>query len=315
MNLRSPVSPVALYLVAIPLTIAATSATAALFPFVQTGTPQNSFSVTALNALPSTELTKVRWTMLPLDKTIEVDELEVTFHTEPHDITVNTPTRLVWEILDVKTGQAAVLENKVHRTTTHAYAVRNDLRGDLVHIHPTNNANTPEWRDQLIARTSGEWKILLQTAYQGTVYNFLTPFPVSGASEEPKPIDLGRTKELGNWIVHTRVEPDPIRANEPSRFDFFVDAKQDSEPFQVSGKEDGGHNIIFSFENDPYIWNVHGDRSVENLAPEETGIIAQRLSDGIAPYSYIFTFPKPGIWLMHFEIQSRPAHFFLEVNQ
>lgn len=263
---------------------------------------------------PQTTFTQAKWANLLIAETVTIDELRVTLRTEPKDMITKTPTRLLWEVIDRQTGQPAALENGIHRTTMHTYAVRNDLRGELMHIHPTSAKQDGMWIDQIVPKTSGEWKLLMQTAYRGKVYNFLTPLAVSGEIKELEPIVFERTKKLENWLVRMKINPKTLRADEPARFDFFVDTKPGEAPFQLAGNDDGGHNIIFSRANDPYIWNIHGDRSVENLPAEETGVVAQRLSDGLAPYSYIFTFPKPGMWLMHFEIQSQPAHFFLEVQ-
>ena len=316
MNLHSPISPAALYALTIPFTIVATYATAALLPLIQPTVLQNNPPTIATPAtITQAPLTNVVWTNLYPNNTVYTDGLRVTLRTQPDTLITKTPTRFMWEIVDAQTGQPAALETGMHRTTMHSYAVRNDLRGELIHIHPISQKEDGVWTDQIVPRTTGEWKLLMQTVYRGKVYNFLTSFAVSGEPEELEPVDLNRTKKLGEWTVHLKTSPETPRANAAARFDFFVDPKPTGTPFQITGNDDGGHNIIFSRANDPYLWNIHGDRSVENLPPDETGIVAQRLLNGAAPYSYNFTFPKPGTWLIHFEIQSQPAHFFLEVNR
>ena len=116
-------------------------------------------------------------------------------------------------------------------------------------------------------------------------------------------------------LVKLAISTEPIRVNKATTFNWTVAEKDTGKQPQLQNKLDSGHNILIVHEDEPdYIWNLHGDRSVESISIQ-AGFPALRHPTTEDPFKYTFWFPKPGLWLLHFEIGSIPMRFWVEVKE
>jgi len=181
--------------------------------------------------------------------------------------------------------------------------------------------------------TAGEWAITAQLTNDGVIYLLTSVFDIynKNGTNEPmgegahtaeeikitgaRGIDFDRTIPLRQWNIEMVVEGgEPVRAGEPFTVEWIATAREgENESVPSGGTLDGGHNILMANITDPsLIWNTHGDRSAEPVS-HLVGIPTYRWPTKENPFKYTFALPKPGIWWIHFEIQSSPIHFFIEV--
>lgn len=276
--------------------------------------PEKAFQESTRNAAhPISPITRLRWHDLPHNATISVGEHQVRFSTDPAVAVPNQSVALLWDITDI-TGKSAELDTTIHSTAIHAYYILNDFVSDLVHIHPSRDQEKPSlWKDAATFSASGLWYLYMQFAKGDTVYNFVTPIEVAGSAHQDLTPDFSRVKTASGWEVKLSIEQEPVRANGPALFTFTVSSADKNSPREIQPDHlMTGHNVIIAEYGKPFLWNIHGDRSVEAVSAE-VRIPVERLDPTITPFAYRLSLPRPGLWLLRFEIQSQPVHFFVNV--
>lgn len=266
-----------------------------------------------LSKTKSPPLTSIVLEKANFDERVSLGDLHIKTWTEPKNIKPNEETQLFLEILD-SSGNPTPLDTSIHYTRIHTYAVRDDLGEDTLHLHPTETKpQSGIWKTFLTFPSSGLWHIVSQTAKDGTVHQITTSLNVEGKKPEFTP-DFSREKASDKWKVKLDVSKEPAKVGEPVKFSFSILPKEGIELPKLKGDIlDNGHNFILARQNDSFAWNQHGDSSVENVSVQ-AGIPVKRVPIEEEPLSHIVTFPKPGIWLLHFELQSKPIHFFVKVE-
>ena len=276
-----------------------------LFPEVQT-------QLTRVNAPP---LDYIKLIDADLNQKADFGSISVRVWTEPEKIETNKELELFLEILD-SNGKPTSLDTSIHYTHIHTYATRSDLGGDTIHLHPTETeSKSGKWRTLITFPSAGVWHLVNQIAKDKTAYQITSTFEVAGKPPQPFNPDFSRTKELDNWIVNLDISKEPPIVGEPVRFTFNLNPKPGADTPKLEGTIlDNGHNLILSSLGDSFVWNQHGDGSVEKIS-KQVNLPVKRVPKKEHPFSHIVTFPKPGVWLLHFELQDKPAHFFVNVEE
>ena len=249
---------------------------------------------------------------VPYDTTTNIEGMILSFRTEPEKLQIGVPIKLIWSITE-RNGQAISLDRSIHRLPMHAYISRNDLGDNIKHIHPEerNKNYNVLWDDVVEFSTGGFWNIVMQFSKDGTAYHITTPVFVDGKGLAEQLIGFEREKILGERIVRLNSNPEKILIDIPTTINFEIIGNNKVQPHEL----DGGHNIIFALQDSSFLWNMHGDRSVENISQVAGITIKRNTPTELAPFSYSVTFPKPGVWLIHFEILTQPARFFVNVEE
>ena len=274
-----------------------------LFPEVETQRKNNSPSLTSI------ELEEIG-----PDGTANFNELKFKVWTEPRLVKSNEQAELFLEILS-SSGKTVSLDTSIHDSYIHTYAIRSDLGVNTLHLHPSlTKKEKGIWRTLITFPSPGVWYLVNQTAKGGTVYHVTSTFEIEGKQSEAFTPDFSKNKEVSDWNVILNVSNDPILVGQFVQFTFDLEPKLGTNPPKLEGGIlDNGHNLILSRLDDSFIWNQHGDSSVEEVS-EQAGITAKRVSIEEHPFAHTVIFPKPGIWLLHFEIESNPVHFFVNVG-
>ena len=181
-----------------------------------------------------------------------------------------------------------------------------------MHLHPDIlEKEAGLWNKSVIFSSGGLWHVVMQFAKGGMAYNIVAPVFVEGKAPELFSPDFARERESNGWTVRLQDVPEKVRAGRPITFIFVVEGKRELRKSDL----DGGHNVIFALQNEPFIWNMHGDRSVERIS-KDVGLSLQRsVPTRRKPFFYTVTFSKSGLWLIHFEINRQPARFFVNVEE
>jgi len=271
---------------------------------------QGKESVSEVDSPDLPFLTSVVQKELTLGQTTTFDGFRVSFRTDPETPQAGVPIQLLWSITESE-GTPVSLDSSIHQLPMHAYVLRSDLGSDLKHLHPSTSKEELEpWNDSITFSSGGLWYVVMQFAKDGTVYNVAASVFVEGKAPESFLPDFARKQKINEWTVRLQDTPKKVFVGEPAAFTFVVEGKRELQ----KGDLNGGHNVIFAFQGEPFIWNMHGDRSVERIS-QDVGFTLQRsVPTTQDPFSYIVTFPKAGLWLIHFEINSQPARFFINVD-
>jgi hypothetical protein len=266
-------------------------------------------------------------------ETVEFEGIRGILSFDPARPVVGQQTKVIWTFTDER-GEplgSEYWERSVHRTQNHSYLVRSDFLSKMFHIHPgvTEDGTMTE---TVQFPVGGEWVVASQLAHGGTTYFFTSKFPVYLANGElpndapaadpnavtgERGVDFRRTLPLNDWDIHMEIEGgEPVRAGVPFTVEWVAKERLGkSAPDLTGGILDGGHNILITPLSDPSrIWNTHGDRSVEPVS-HLLGLPTRRWPTRENPMKYTMAFMEAGTYLIHFEIQSSPVHFFLAVEE
>jgi len=247
-------------------------------------------------------------------QTKTLGDLRIRFWTEHTIITSNETIELYWKFYD-KYGRLISMDESVHRDLMHVYIIRNDLSGDILHLHPERPINKRTLK--IIAKFpfGGFWYLTAQTSKNGVTYQINSLLEVEGQKSNLFYPNFSLDKELRLWNVNLKTIPENIKVNGPIQLIFNVKPKPDTDTPKLEGFIlDSGHNVIFVRQHDPFMWNIHGDTSLETISAQ-VGLEVKRLPIDRYPFAYNVTFTEPGIWLIHFEIRNKPVHFFIEVTE
>jgi len=261
------------------------------------------------------KLTSIVLGDLEFNKFTSLDELQIKIWTEPKDIKPEEEAELFYEVLDTS-GNPVSLDTSIHYSKMHTYAVRSDLGGSTLHLHPSETERGKGiWRTVLMIPSAGTWNIVSQTSKDGKSYQFTISLQVGDYPTTKFNPDFEREKGNSNWDIKLLFDSEIINVNSPVRLTFKVTPKESSEELILEKNTlDNGHNLILARVGDAFAWNQHGDSSVEEIS-KAAGIKVERVPTGEEPFAHVITFPKFGIWLIHFEIKSQPVHFFVEVRR
>jgi len=256
-------------------------------------------------------LTSVAQKELALGQTTVLDGLRISFRTDPETPQAGMPVKLFWNITESE-GAPILLDKSIHRLPMHVYVLRSDLGSSLKHLHPSiSKEESKLWDSSITFSSGGLWYVVMQFAKDGIAYNIAASVLVDGKTPETFLPDFARERRLKEWSIFLRDVPEKVRVGEPAAFTFEVEGKRELRKSDL----DGGHNVIFALQKEPFIWNMHGDRSVERIS-QDVGLSFQRsVPTRQNPFSYIVTFPKAGLWLIRFEINRQPARFFINVDE
>lgn len=259
------------------------------------------------------KLTSIVLRDLEFNKFTSLDELQVKTWTEPKVIKPEEEAELFYEVLDISGGPIS-LDTSIHYSKIHTYAIRDDLGGNTLHLHPSETEKeSGVWRTVLTLPSAGTWYVVSQTSKDGKAYQFTISLQVGDYPTTKFSPDFEREKEISKWNIEMLVDSKIININSPIRLTFKVTPKESSEELTLEKNTlDNGHNLILARVGDAFAWNQHGDSSVEEIS-EAAGIKVERIPTDEEPFAHVITFPKSGIWLIHFEIKSQPVHFFVEV--
>lgn len=115
--------------------------------------------------------------------------------------------------------------------------------------------------------------------------------------------------------MRLQLEDKDLRAGVPAELSFFLqpatagsDGSASTPPFE------GIYNLLFIREHEAPFWNHHGDGSVEAVAAKAGIGVSQRASPPNV-FAYRAVFPRPGLWLLDFEVGNDSVNFFLEVGE
>src|SRR3989344_5145154 len=264
---------------------------------------------------------------------IVLDGIRGVLSFDPPRPVVGEQTKVIWTLRNDQ-GEplgAANWDRSVPRTQNHSYLMRSDFMSDMFHVHPSVKEDGT-MTETVQFPTGGEWAISSQLAHGGTTYFFTSTFPVylsDGTLPADPPatqpnsvtgergIDFTRTLPLDSWDVHMEIEGgEPVRAGVPFTVEWVAEPRDGKNaPELRGGILDGGHNILIAPLHDPSrVWNTHGDRSAEAVS-HLLGIPTRRWPTRENPFKYTMAFMEAGTYLVHFEIQSKPVHFFLNVAE
>lgn len=71
----------------------------------------------------------------------------------------------------------------------HVYAVKDDLSKNLVHMHPSRQADRDgTWRDTVVFPSPGLWRVLTQATKDGVLHHLETSLVVTGEPRESAPV-------------------------------------------------------------------------------------------------------------------------------
>lgn len=269
----------------------------------------------------------------PPGETLEFETFSAVLSFEPEQPIAGEATQVTWTFTDKAGNPVHEWDRSVHRTINHSYLIRSDFMSKSFHVHPGVKEDGT-MTESIRFPTAGEWVISSQMGKDATTYLLTSVFTVYNAdgttetrgdhhtAEErevtgARGISFERTLPLRNWDVTMHIEEgEPVRAGEPFTVEWIAEPRGDTNtPDLKGGILDGGHNILMANIDDPsLIWNSHGDRSQEPVS-HLVGIPTYRWPTRDNPFKYTIALPKPGIWWIHFEIQSSPVHFFIDVAE
>lgn len=285
-----------------------------------------------LNAWAEPLLTDAKRELGKPGEKLEFGQFNAVFSLDPKKPVVNEQADVTWTLTDNNGNPVSEWDTSVHRTLNHGYLIRTDFTSKSFHVHPSTGKNgimTEVMRFPI----AGEWALTTQIAKGGTMYLLTSVFTVvnnDGTTDSREPgehtsdeqkvtgargVDFTRTLPLKTWDVTMVVEGgEPVYAGEPFAVEWIVRSRGGENVSEISGGTlDGGHNILIAHIDDPsLIWNTHGDRSQESVS-HIVGIPTRRWPTRDYPFKYTFTLPQPGVWWIHFEVQSSPIHFFIDV--
>lgn len=265
---------------------------------------------------------------------IDFGDFTAELRLEPEVPIVGKETKIIWTFLDNEGNPVSEWGRSVHRTLTHTYLIRSNFESRSFHLHPSVREDGT-MTEPVRFSEAGEWALSAQMAKDTTMYLLTSTFDVVNTdgtlaangsdthTEKEKDItgargvDFVRTFPLSNWDIEMRIEGgEPIYAGEPFTVEWIAtERKGEKAPELRGGILDGGHNILLANIDDPsLIWNMHGDRSPEPVS-HFIGLPTYRWPTNENPFKYTLTFSKPGLWWIHFEIQSNPIHFFIDVAE
>ncbi len=280
----------------------------ALRPPPATGNPY-------LVAPEQSPLRDIKTTKLALHESVMVDTFRVRMEMNPAPI-AGQEISVRWFIEDAESGRPANPDLAMHYSAVHAYFVRTDLTSPLQHHHP-GQKNQPDanlWALKTTFDYPGEWLAHMQFARGNTIYGFDTKFEVAGTPGKTFAVTDGLVSNTDEMTATIRTNSDTFTAGTPIGMDFIVERKDGQPILHTEADFVLAHNIIFVYENGETAWNVHGDRSVE-MVSQKTGIIVTRdFPTEDKKFSYTFTFPAPGLWLVHFEAFSNFFPFYFTVE-
>ncbi len=271
-------------------------------------------TINQLTPNKSPKLTSIVLRDLEFNEFTSLDDIQVKVWTEPKDIQPEQEVELFYEVLDTS-GNPIPLDTSIHYTKMHTYAVRSDLGGSTLHIHPSETEKGKGiWRTVLTIPSAGSWFLVSQTSKDGKAYQFTTSFKVGDNTLSNFKPNFEREIEISKWEVEMLLSSEVIKTNSSVILTFKVKPKESSEELALEKNTlDRGHNLILARLGDAFAWNQHGDSSVEEIS-EAAGIKVKRVPTDEEPFAHVVTFSKSGIWLVHFEIKSQPIHFFVEVE-
>lgn len=241
-----------------------------------------------------------------------VGDLVVTFTTDPEFPTDQDHVSMLWSVTDA-TGNPVDVDPVMHTNLMHTYVMPTTLSDVLFHNHPNAEANPGFWTGYTGFPSGGEWIAFFQFAIGETVYNVATKFPVVSDVAQIEAVQFERVSFREDSGVQVTLQaPDVIRVGEPASFLFQVEGIENaSGEYYVSH----GHNVILAKEYEQgqpiRMWNIHGDRSVEDVS-SLFGIDVVRKLSAEQPFDYTLTFHETGRWLVQFEVEDAPFEFFIE---
>lgn len=248
---------------------------------------------------------------LPRDRTVQVGELRASFATEPERPVAGSETKFIWTLTD-KEGKSVELHRIMHGIPMHVYAVRDDLADETIHMHPPQQEGTAVWRDRSTFGSTGAWRVHMQGTLNGVLYEFWTPLEVVGPDTPATPLDAAKTRHQIDFDVRLEI-PERVRAGTPVPVRFDVRHILELTPEQIEQFSRSRHNLIIAKQGSPVLWNHHGDGTVDGVAKRAPVTVIRRATPG-DPFSYDFTFPSPGVWLVYFEYLSGSASFIVTVE-
>src|SRR5688572_431707 len=220
----------------------------------------------------------------------------------------------VWRFTD-RLGRPVELDRAMHSIPLHAYAVRDDLAGEMVHMHPLRQGDSADWHDMIIFPSSGRWHMVTQGHVGDTLYEFTTPLEVAGGREKiPAPADGARTRAMFQYEVTLDGMPPRIDPGIPARLHFTVHHAPEITKRAAVQNARMRHNLIMAGAGSGALWNHHGDGSIDAIGARAPVPVVRKFSPD-DPFDYEITFPSPGKWLIDFEYMGESAQFWINVQE
>lgn len=209
-------------------------------------------------------------------------------------------------------GAPAVIDRVMHGIPMHVYAVRADLAGDVIHMHPLEGEDGA-WHGTSDFPAPGEWDVYMQFASGGTVYGFRSRVDVTGMPKAVPQPDAARERVLLGYTVAVTL-PSRVVAGAPAKATFTVRHAYDVPEKDAKRDAVWTHNLIVVREGgEPQLWNHHGDGSVDAVANVAPVAVSHDDANG-NPFDYELTFPAAGRWLIDFEYRGEAAPFWIDVE-
>lgn len=237
--------------------------------------------------------------------------LHVALTMDPAAPAAGERTTFTWRVTD-RRGRAVALDRTMHDKAMHAYAVREDLGTEVLHMHPPQQDDGAEWKDQVIFPTSGRWSLTMQAPAAGTLYQFASVIDVSGPEVTAATPDDARERAMFQFEVALDA-PGKIVEGESARFHFTVRHVNETSPREVVEHARMHQNLIFAHAGDGRVWNQHGDGSVDMVSAKTPVKVVPHFKP-VDPYAYDVTFPSVGTWLVDFEYLGEAAPFMIRVE-
>ncbi len=246
---------------------------------------------------------------------VAIGQLRIEFETEPPVIEANRPVHLKWTIKEKNSAQEAPIDRSIHNSPIHVYLIQSDLKQNLIHVHPAQSSqNKQVWESIVSFPSSGLWNIFFETASKGVFYQLSSSLNIPETENAEDVLDFSLRKLSRDWEIVLKPSKDSISFGEPIRLIFEVVSRTSG---AAPPREDyylvNQHNIMFALRGYSLFWNAHGDGSV-NAFSGQNGIEVTRLPMNETPFGYLVVFPRPGIWMIRFEMIGVETDFLLRVN-
>ena len=218
---------------------------------------------------------------------------------------------VVWTLAD-RRGRAVPIDRTMHDKPVHAYAIRDDLQSDMLHMHPLQQDEGPSWKDVIIFPSAGRWSLSMQAAAAGTLYVFDSIVDVGGTETATSLPDEARERAMFQYVVSLDA-PEKVTEGDAAKFRFAVSREPPARGKKAVEDARQRHNLILAHAGDGTVWNHHGDGSVDMVASRAPVGVVRRFS-AEDPYDYLLTFPSSGLWLVDFELLGEAAPFMVRVE-
>lgn len=263
---------------------------------------------------PKPPITDLRSAVLPVGGTALAGAVSAHLEFDPPKPVAGEKTSAVWRFTD-RLGRPIDLDRTMHNIPLHVYAVREDVLGEVVHMHPVRQGDSADWHDTIVFPYSGHWRMDTQGPDDGTLYEFTTAFDVDSGDEKALPsADDAKKRTMMQYEVELVDFPARIDPGKPARLHFKVRHTPEIPRRTAVDNARAHHNLIIAHAGSGGIWNHHGDGSVDAIGAKAAVAVTRKFTPE-DPFDYTVTFPEPGTWLIDFEYLGESAQFWIKVQE